>query len=115
MIRAYVHDEHYGDRIAISIIHTAHDDPASKRILRIHVANHYFTTTTWEEMPRNEAVEPTLQLPHDAAHALLAALTNHYQGVDDQRALRKDYDAERGRVDQLIDTVAQIAKGVSRG
>lgn len=114
MIRAYVHDQHYGDRIAISIILTQPDDLADKRILRLSVVNHDYVTTSWEAMARDEAPQPTLQLPHDAAHALLAALTNHYQGVDDQRALRADYDAERKRVDRLIDTVAQIASGTPR-
>lgn len=55
-------------------------------------------------------IEPTLRLDHEEANALLRALANHYQGVDDQRALRKDYDDERGRVDKLIDVVTGIAQ-----
>jgi hypothetical protein len=35
------------------------------------------------------------------------ALLRYYQGGDDLRALRKDYDAERARVDKLIELVAR--------
>lgn len=56
-------------------------------------------------------VAPTMHLAMDEAQALLAALHNHFQGVDDQRALRADYDAERGRVDKLLGVVSEIARG----
>jgi L-asparaginase/Glu-tRNA(Gln) amidotransferase subunit D len=46
-----------------------------------------------------------LRLTDDDARALLAGLLAHYQGDDDLRALRRDYDAERARVDRLIDAV----------
>lgn len=65
---------------------------------------------SWEEHERGAQIEPTLRLEHEEAEALLAALATRYQGVDDQRALRKDYDAERGRVDKLIDVVTGIAQ-----
>lgn len=65
----------------------------------------------WQNPPeRGMGIEPTFRLDHEEANALLAALHNHYQGVDDQRALRKDYDDERGRVDKLIDVVTGIAQ-----
>jgi hypothetical protein len=50
-------------------------------------------------------VEP-LHLRDDEARALLAALQQHYSGAEDTRALRRDYDAERKRVDLLIDKLA---------
>lgn len=44
-----------------------------------------------------------LHLTDDDARALLAGLLQHYQGSEDLRGLRRDYDAERARVDRLID------------
>jgi hypothetical protein len=52
-------------------------------------------------------LEPTLSLREESARALLQALLRYYQGGDDLRALRKDYDAERARVDKLIELVAR--------
>ena len=44
-----------------------------------------------------------LHLPNDVARALYEALADHYgHSGHDTRALRKDYDAERARVDMLI-------------
>lgn len=66
---------------------------------------------SWDEPgERGAPTTPTLSLEHEEANALLAGLANHCQGVDDQRALRKDYTDERGRVDKLIDVVATIAQ-----
>lgn len=50
---------------------------------------------------------PTLTLPDDFGHALLDALATHYGGVSSLRALRCDYDAERVRVDKLIEHLAR--------
>lgn len=50
-------------------------------------------------------VEP-LRLNDEQGRALLAGLLRHYNGADDARMLRKDYDAERKRVDLLIDRLA---------
>jgi hypothetical protein len=46
---------------------------------------------------------PALKLDGDVAHALLDALAAHYGGTSDLRRLRADYDAERCRVDKMID------------
>lgn len=40
---------------------------------------------------------------------LLDALARHFGGTGDSRQLRKDYDAERGRVDKLIATLTTVA------
>lgn len=70
--------------------------------------------TTWR-VQRDDAVsietqvEPLL-LRDDMGRALLAALLRHYNGADDARMLRKDYDAERARVDRLTETVSVIAR-----
>jgi hypothetical protein len=53
--------------------------------------------------PAVALAEPTLRLPDDVARALLDALTAHYGGAPELQSLRKDYVAERGRVDKMID------------
>lgn len=47
-----------------------------------------------------------LRLTEDLARALLDGLTRWYHGAEDTRALRKDYDAERARVDRLLDKLS---------
>lgn len=50
------------------------------------------------------ARESWLELPTDVARALYEALADHFgHSGHDTRALRKDYEAERARVDRLID------------
>lgn len=52
-----------------------------------------------------------LQLREDVARALYEELGQYFGGMAaDQRLLRKDYEAERKRVDSLIETVSTIAK-----
>lgn len=51
--------------------------------------------------------EPTIRLRDDEALALLDALLTHYRGGSDTRQLRKDYEAERARVDRLINYVIE--------
>ncbi|SRR6266851_2200665 len=52
---------------------------------------------------------PTFALPDDMARALLEELTRWYHAAEDTRALRKDYDDERRRVDRLTEAVIGIA------
>lgn len=47
--------------------------------------------------------EPYLKIPIVLAAGLLDALSRHFGGSGDTRQLRKDYDAERARVDRLIE------------
>lgn len=44
-----------------------------------------------------------LRLRDDMLRALHQTLLRYFDGADDARMLRKDYDAERARVDKLID------------
>ncbi len=67
----------------------------------------------WTSITEGEQYEPTLRLDDDAARSLMYELSKMYGGGDDTRQLRKDYDAERGRVDRLMATVSEIA--ASRG
>jgi hypothetical protein len=45
---------------------------------------------------------PALRIPTDAAPALLAALSRHLGAVEHPEQLRRDYEAERARVDRFI-------------
>ena len=111
MIRAYVTDKFAGFHVAVTLVRTpegegVHDGNAC--ILRlagdpIHAG--------WERIEDPDAeVRPTFTLGHEEARALLDGLTEHYQGASDMRLLRQDRDHERGRVDKLLDVVAEIAK-----
>lgn len=50
---------------------------------------------------------PELHIAEDIAKALLEALAGHFGGTEDTRTLRKDYLAERARVDKFIDRAVQ--------
>ena len=114
MIRVYLRDAFPGDLLDISILQVS-DQPGDPRyILHQHTegeGEQQFLRHEWERVEDIYGVTtPTLRLPTDAAHALLGALTTHFQGgVDDLAMLRKDYTAERARVDKLLDAVIDIA------
>lgn len=48
-----------------------------------------------------DAITP-LRLSHDMARALYEALAKHFGGAPETATLRKDYEAERARVDVFI-------------
>lgn len=65
---------------------------------------------TWPQQPHRavvrEGAEPDddtwLRLPEDAARAMYEALAQYFGGAADSATLRRDYDAERARVDVFI-------------
>lgn len=64
-----------------------------------------FGPETVTPVPPEEAIPPHLATPLtvDVARAMYEALADHFgHSGNDTRALRKDYDAERQRVDRLI-------------
>lgn len=65
-----------------------------------------------EPDPAQSFAAPTLNLREDMARALLDALSAHFGGSSDVQTLRKDYMAERARVDKLIAHLT--TPGVSR-
>lgn len=77
-------------------------------------------TFMWDEVAppgatiADSMVEPTFILPFDSGRALLDALTRHYQGAEDTRALRRDYDNERKRVDEQALVIADIARTLAK-
>ena len=54
---------------------------------------------------------PSLRIREDHARALLGELQRYFQGGDDMRALRADYNHERTRVDKLTDALIAITTG----
>lgn len=79
------------------------------------------TVFRWDEIPSDQAamtdgmLEPTIVLPFDSGRALLEALVHHYQGAEDTRALRRDYEHERRRVDQLAKVISDVAQTLALG
>lgn len=118
MIRAYLR-QHWGisspaGSLAIDIVREIpHEDGGRPRRWILSLDG---TSQAWSEITNYASeIEPTLTLGPDEAAALCIALNNHYQGVDDQRALRKDYEAERGRVDRLLGALIDITKNAELG
>jgi hypothetical protein len=110
VIRAYVADDPRSFGVAISIVKQPEDNAYPREIFRPAGDAGGVMDFRLEPVAVHAAVEPTMILPDYMARALLDALTAHYHGAEDTRALRRDYDAERGRVDRLIEHLAVIAK-----
>jgi len=51
---------------------------------------------------------PSLTLDDDLGKALLDELAGYYGGTGELRSLRKDYDAERARVDKFIAHLTRV-------
>lgn len=90
----------------VAVLFTLESEHEQRRIARFGDGSF----ECWETPEVNAQVTPSLRLPDEFARALLDALTRHYHGAEDTRALRRDYDLERGRVDQLIGTLSKIAE-----
>lgn len=111
MIRAYVTDDIIGLAVRISLVrHDAGGRP--QEILRLLDDDpSSFQRFRWDPLDSAGAdVAPTLVIGQDEARALLDALTRHFQGAGDTRALRRDYDRERDRVDKLLTHLAEVTK-----
>lgn len=108
MIRVHLAEGPFGDSLRVFFV----DQNADTRRL-LHVEGEVFE---WLELPPNgqavdeKILQPTMILPWDTGRALLEALVRHYNGAEDTRALRRDYDAERKRVDEQSKVIADIAR-----
>lgn len=113
MIRAYIHEDLPTLSLAVSLVEQR-DGERPTRILRI-LKGGDDTTYQWADVPDSprEPVEPTLRIGDSEARALLEALARHYGGADDVRALRRDYDAERKRVDQLTAALLDVTRSLA--
>jgi hypothetical protein len=103
-IRAFIADGLAGFRTQISLV-LMDAGGRPERIMHLHPGG----PMTYDEIGDGLDLEPTLVLDEAAARALLDGLAGHFHGAEDTRALRKDYDAERKRVDGLIGTVTHLA------
>lgn len=114
MIRAYIGEDIIGRSLAISLVEENEGSYPSS-ILRISEPSSDNATYRWEPIgdPGTE-IAPTLRLRDVDARALLEALVRHYNGAEDTRALRRDYDAERKRVDQLVATLGTVVTGLAQ-
>ncbi len=95
-VRAHVDYDHGRMGVAVWL--------ARSRDHRLHVVEP--VELTFNDVGLDEAAawtEPTLRIPEDMARALLDALAAHFGGSSDVQTLRKDYLAERARVDKMID------------
>lgn len=105
-IRAHIAQGFWSDVVVAYIVD--HRE-GQHRLLKMEGEN--WTWTDWEDDGVTSADEqPSVVLPYDSGRALLEALVTHYQGAEDTRALRRDYDSERKRVDEQSKVIADIAR-----
>lgn len=108
-IRAHITQRFWADVVEVFIVD--HQE-GQNRVLYMDGEDTRYAVR-WEEHEHGVAasdIKPSLILPYDSGRALLQALVEHYQGAEDTRALRRDYDAERKRVDEHTKTIADIAR-----
>jgi hypothetical protein len=86
-----------------------YDDVRVRRILRL---NDDLFGQTWEDIDTTSGadVAPTFRLPAETGRALLDALAHHYEGGEDTRRLRADYDAALKRADAKDAVIADVLK-----
>lgn len=117
MIRAYIHEAFITapDTLAVFLMREIEQPGFHERlVLHLHTGEDGAVTgRSWDAFEPGglEPVAPTLTLGREEAHVLANALIGHFGGVDDQRMLRRDYDAERGRVDKMIGALIEIKTG----
>lgn len=75
-------------------------DSSAGRLLKGHDGVHLVTTV---EPEPPEDYRPALTVSDSMGLLIVRELTRHYGGVEDTRSLRRDYDAERARVDKMLD------------
>lgn len=116
MIHVYIERDllSFSDRISIvDRCDDGHcDDGSRTRILRLGTGE---LGESWEQVVPGASSEPTLRLGTEAARALLDALAARFEGSEGTRTLRRDYDAERARVDKLIDNLARTTSTLAAG
>ncbi len=104
-IRAQISDSFILDGIAVRIsLHTSWGDV---KILKFREDG----SVIFETYEVGTLADPgvTFALQNEYARALLDALLRYYQGASDMHTIRADLLHERGRVDNLIRVVSEIA------
>lgn len=105
MIRAHVSEPFFG-LSSLEVVIADHRQEG--RVVVMHLDDD--GRVRWDEHDPQTQPKPTLTLPMDTGRALLDALTQHYQGAEDSRQLRQDYERERSRVDEQAKVLADIAR-----
>lgn len=117
MIRVFTQDNFIGQAVDIAIIRDLPGDALNaprRMILRFEQDETVGPVERWDPVEQPGArIDPTMRIGQDEARALLDALTRHFHGAEDTRALRRDYDHERKRVDQLIGKLGQITSALA--
>lgn len=110
MIRAYITEDFPADAVKIAIVRQP-EDGRPEAILRVIDDAPRFR---WEAIePNGGPIEPTMMLREDEARALLDSLTRHFQGAEDTRALRRDYDREWARGDALMRVLSDVTMALA--
>lgn len=110
MIKAHIADRFWADAVDVFIVEHREGQ-------RRHLRTSDEGWTRWiqdDEAIVDGDIKPTLTLPCGSGRTLLQALVEHYQGAEDTRALRRDYDAERKRVDDQAKVIADIARTLAQ-
>jgi hypothetical protein len=111
MIRAYVTEDLLGMAVRISIVRQVEGDHL---LSMLRVLDDDSTRFRWQQIEDSGIeMKPTLTLQRDEARAMLDGLTRLFQGAEDTRALRKDYDAERARVDALARALVDVTTNLT--
>lgn len=95
--QAYISPDRLRRGVAVHLVRHLGDDRARQLV----------PTGEWVELDPNIAndIAPTLRIDDAMARALLDALAAHFGGTSEVQTLRKDYLAERARVDKMIDAL----------
>jgi hypothetical protein len=104
--KAYVKDDWMHDGVAVAILRERH---GRRELLTWSPGE----IQTLDESGTYADPDPSsyLHIQEDDARALYEALADHFgHAGHDIRALRKDYESERGRVDRLIGAVIKDAR-----
>lgn len=111
-IRAHISDEYrFPGSIRIWIA-DLDDGEQPRRVLRHDGGDQY----SWElvDDPTVE-IMPTFSLTEGASRALADGLVRHFQGVEDTRRLRADYDAALRRADAKDQLIADVLRNITGG
>jgi hypothetical protein len=98
MFRCRIEDDFPSMRVRVHLI----EELGAQR--RVHSKDSPLAWVGTEESTAN--LEPWAIVPYEALPALLSAISRHLGAVEHPQQLRRDYDEERGRVDRLIEIIA---------
>jgi hypothetical protein len=113
MIKAYISESYAGMGIRVALVEHMGDTGRPLSILRLAPggdgAAPYWLHDPIDEANAGAEMVPTIVLGHLEARALLDGLLAHYQGSEDSRTLRRDYDWARTRYDKAVDALTVLA------